>query len=340
MALPSTYNTGTATVASAGVTVTGQGTAWINAVKPGDRFGTHKGLGIRILTVDSNTQLTLAYPAPAALAQTAAAYEIAITPVSSEIQASVRALLEQLQNGNLEALTSLAGSADRLPYFNGAGSMTLAVLTSFGRSLINDADAVEGRATLDVAQRQSDFADSVSGRGLIVGAFGLGGTQAPQASDANLVIRTGFYLITSGTNVPVSAGLLMVLTRLSASSIHQIYFEYQTDRSWTRNFNGSTWSTWKPFAPQFGTNANGIFIRFTDGTQICWRGYSSQGVVSWPAAFAAEPSVVATANGGSGNPRWCSVISVDATTVRVDSFTATGGASAINGSVVGVGRWY
>jgi hypothetical protein len=148
MALPSTYNTGTATVASGGTAVTGQGTAWVNSVKAGDRFGTHKGLGIRILSVNSNTSLTLAYAAPALLAQTAAAYEIAITPVSSEIQASVRALLEKLLNGNLDALAGLTGEADKVPYFTGAGTMALATITALARNLLNDSTAAEMLATL------------------------------------------------------------------------------------------------------------------------------------------------------------------------------------------------
>ena len=62
--LPSVYQDGTATVQANGAVVTGQSTLWGNSVLPGDFFGVHKGYAIRILSVDSNTQLTLANPWP------------------------------------------------------------------------------------------------------------------------------------------------------------------------------------------------------------------------------------------------------------------------------------
>ncbi len=97
MALPSFYNAGTATVAANGTVVTGQGTSWVGVVQPGDLFGTHKGSGIRIATVDSNTSLTLAYPWLGG-AQTAAAYEIGITPDTARMQETTRVLLDLLGN--------------------------------------------------------------------------------------------------------------------------------------------------------------------------------------------------------------------------------------------------
>lgn len=50
------------------------------------------------------------------------------------------------------ALSALTPAADRLPYFNGASSAALATLTSFGRSLIDDADAAAAWATLGAGQ--------------------------------------------------------------------------------------------------------------------------------------------------------------------------------------------
>lgn len=48
----------------------------------------------------------------------------------------------------LSSVTLLAMEADRLPYATGAGTSALAVFTAFGRSLVDDADAAAGRATL------------------------------------------------------------------------------------------------------------------------------------------------------------------------------------------------
>lgn len=48
----------------------------------------------------------------------------------------------------LTAFAALVSAADKLPYFNGAGTMALADLTAFGRSLAAAADAAAGRTAL------------------------------------------------------------------------------------------------------------------------------------------------------------------------------------------------
>lgn len=143
------YNTGTATVAANGTSVTGQGTTWAGSVRAGDLFGTHKGDGIRILSVNSNTSLTLAYPWTGG-AQSAAAYEIQRTPYDIGYQRAVEELLLHLGGGNIEAFADLTGTANTLPYFTGAGAMDVTVLTAFARSLLDDANAATARGTLNL----------------------------------------------------------------------------------------------------------------------------------------------------------------------------------------------
>lgn len=121
--LPSTYTQGTATVAANGTAVTGQGTTWLNSVLPGDFFGTHKGSPNRVLSVDSNTSLTLAYPYLGG-AQTAAAYEIMLQSDMARVQETTRQLLETLKNGNIEAIAALGGQANRFFYQNASGVIT------------------------------------------------------------------------------------------------------------------------------------------------------------------------------------------------------------------------
>lgn len=68
----------------------------------------------------------------------------------------------QAYDADLAALAGVTSAADKVPYFTGAATASVATLTSFGRSLIDDADASEGRTTLGLGTLSTQNANNVS----------------------------------------------------------------------------------------------------------------------------------------------------------------------------------
>ena len=209
MALLADYTAGTITVSANGTAVTGTGTAWQTAgFKEGDWLIANGWVNV-IASVNSNTSLTLAQPWRGG-ALSGAAYRLRYMSDGSRASAQARQLIDLLGgSGNLEAIAGLAGAANTLAYFTGAGTMSTTPLTAFARSLLDDANGAAMYATLGQipnAQVRNDLTpDKAFRRGNILGTVSQSGGQ------------------------PTGA----VIER--------------------------------------GSNSNGGYVRFADGTQICWR---------------------------------------------------------------------
>lgn len=168
--------------------------------------------------------------------------------------AGVQAASQPL-DATLTTLSDLTTSANTLPYFTGTDTATTTPLTAFGRSLIDDADAAAGRATLGLgtaatATLTTSTSDSTTGRVLKVGDFNIGAT-SNQVSvlDCDTVTATGIYGIVSGTvNGPIGASSGSTLIATAYSSVEQrqlVLFRTNPPRIAIRSLVSGTWSAWE-----------------------------------------------------------------------------------------------
>lgn len=367
MALLSDYTAGTVTVLAGGTAVTGVGTAWLTAqFQEGDEFIAPGWHGI-IQSVNSNTSLTLYPTGIRGAALTGSTYRLRYQGDGSRLTAQARQLIQMLSgNGNLEALGGLGGAANTFPIFTGAGTMDVAVLTAFFRGLM---DATDGPNLYGQIGTIPDA--QLSAR------LGIGGTGP---TDLNTITENGWYISSlSAANAPIAGVRALVMHQRYSSTLYiQTAWLWGASRQFYRTYNDGVWTGWQLCGlPILGTvsqsagsptgaiierggNANGEYVRFADGTQICsaiiddtaaaWSTAagalftrSSFLTVNFPASFAATPVVTASANYSTSLPVFgvgVRNVATNAANVIPWSVVSLAAGLAKGLQVQAVGRWF
>lgn len=220
----------------------------------------------------------------------------------------------------------------------------------------------------EVYQAQSNLLDTTSGRLMKVGAFGLGSSAVDlgEGDDLNEIVVTGFFYNstagnTPGNNYPVSVAGGLISLRDNAARGAQIYQSYTGEGIYWRS-NAGGWLDWQEIytnesilgpvsqsggvptgaVMQRGSNANGEFVRFADGTQICTSKLTSGDPAgklwTFPAAFLSRPdcSVAPSATA----PRMATVANPDGTSVSIHIWNEDGVASSTSWYATAIGRWF
>ncbi len=185
---------------------------------------------------------------------------------------------------------------------------------------------------------------------LVQGDHGLGVTALPPVlTDIDATnTPTGSYrfLNGSGTKPVGSSPYAMVrVDRYDADTLSLWWVDFSGVHL-NRFCDNGSWGPWKRLDPDRGSNINGEYVRYADGTQACWGAVatSGSGGVSWtfPAAFLQASTTRIVATPESGLTRSLSPVTNGKTATKVDVSVYDSNDARVNTSAVmfAAGRWY
>ncbi len=347
------YETGTASIEQGQKVVTGQGTAWSQIVRRGDDFGKHVGRPIPIASVDSDTQITLAFPWPGPT-QTAAPYRVTFTPYELNYRQAYPEIDRLLTTGNVSALAGLVGAANKVPMFTGPGVLDLVELAA---GAFRD---VTTNATDETAGRLLKVGDNIN-------FYGLRDFGAYYTPSANRNIDTvpagdvGLYSTSNPGNFPPGATFFWISTQRTyvndAKFQRAIAYSGSGVREpveWFRVASGdNTYGPWRSLIPLRGSNANGEYTRYPDGTQTCTgritltggAGPTISALWTFPASFSEPPectqlTIGAPAGGTRERSYWSGSVSNAGVTLSQSMNVNFPDPTSQEVMVTAIGRWF
>lgn len=184
--------------------------------------------------------------------------DVAKTEADRARTAANEASNKQPLNANLTAFSGLAGLADRLPYFTGAGALSLATLTAKARLFNARTDTAGMQAELGLVPVTSS-SDITPGRILTPGWMGLGGNVAVEYPDNNFgnAVVSGFYRwypLTTGAPVSDTYGTtLRTAYDISSGNWTELVQSLVSTRAWFRSSINSSDSSFAEIHTTFNS---------------------------------------------------------------------------------------
>ncbi|HCL3288432.1 TPA: hypothetical protein N2A36_000326 [Pseudomonas aeruginosa] len=355
------YSTGTVAVTLNSPTVTGTGTTFSANVRVGDAFRGPDGRWYEVTNVASSTVISIK---PSYQGSTASGQSYSVAPVLGYD----KDLSDRFNQLAMTWGSTLAGLQPWSTAPTGGAAMDAMGFGTTGKALAATANAAAARGAIG--------ASAVGENG-----WGLQASASNTLSDANVSLANGLYRVTpntAGTMLGAYVGQMIhaeqdggyaVQLGMSVAGPPVIRMRQRVASTWqapvtvyhSQNLLGSvSVSGGVPTGAvvERGSNTNGEYVRYADGTQICWinmsvtdqaldTAYGSlfTGTRSWtfPVSFAGSPAIAVGlfrwgtgAGWGTGN----GIASATAATLRGFDIVSRAVGTATVISATAVGRWF
>ena len=298
----------------------------------------------------------------------------AFTAALAEIQSHLSgALAGRFQNGTVGAPSLSFINSTTMGLYRAAWDQ-IGFSTNGVRRVLLGSSAMQVDVPITGSAVQSSLSDATSGKLLKVGAFGCGGEAINITGATPLAERdlgSGIYMFVGSDTPggPETSAYFYVLqvSKSSSGRRHLLCWRDGSSpaepRIWTGSQAADGSIVWNRVLTreysvvgtlsedggvptgaiiETGSNANGEYTKFADGTMICRFTVTSSATVevtwTYPAAFSATPVVTAAVN--SGSSRFIYIGSRGASSVAVSVYTSAGARSANPVDLIAIGRWF